>query len=58
MPAPDGRSSLHSNVAPASLEKAKDAVVAAIVPVGPLLIAVSGAVVSMVLGRDWRTCLR
>ena len=44
MPVPDGRSSLHSNVAPASLVNEKDA----FVPVVAAVIVVSGAVVSTV----------
>jgi hypothetical protein len=48
VPGPAGVSSLHSNVAPASLENVNDWVVAVVVPLGPPVIVVSGAVVSIV----------
>ena len=52
VPAPAGRSSLHSNVAPASVaENVNDGAVPLVVPVGPPLIVVSGAAVSTVNAR-------
>ena len=52
----------HSNVAPGSLVKANDAVFVVMVPVGPLVIVVSGAAVSTVnvrrRGRARRRCRR
>ena len=51
VPTPAGVSSLHSNVAPASDEKAKDGEVPFVAPVGPPVIVVSGATVSTVNER-------
>jgi hypothetical protein len=52
VPAPAGVSSLHSNVAPGSEENVNDWLVADVVPVGPPVIAVSGAVASTVNERE------
>jgi hypothetical protein len=48
---PPGPSSLHSNVAPVSLENPKLALSTVMVPLGPDVIVVSGAVVSTVNER-------
>ena len=43
VPVPDGVSSLHSNVAPASDVKVNDGAVCVVAPLGPPVIVVSGA---------------
>ena len=50
-PANAAPSTRHSNVAPASEEKAKVGVLSLVAPVGPLLIVTAGAVMSITIAR-------